>query len=180
MQMILIFRVVLDLKRKQRENVSYEEREKRCCYKRISFIEEQMFTRFIVGVIQGLSREHKDCVRAMEIGSLLRMKMTDVRLKIFYYVLDHFNFETLKVEFENYEVSVDRKFVHEMLGLPSGGSLLSNMDYIFENNEECCILKQVKNELLRSSAADDNFRINFFWFFLLIHSMSLQACGNVI
>ncbi|CAI9296771.1 unnamed protein product [Lactuca saligna] len=41
-----------------------------------------------------------------------------------------------KVEFENCEVSVDSKYVHEMLGLPSGGSLLSNMDYISKNDEE--------------------------------------------
>nr|KAJ0205654.1 hypothetical protein LSAT_V11C500262920 [Lactuca sativa] len=126
----------------------------------------------------------KDCVRAMGFGSLLRMKMIDVPLKIVYYVLDHFNFETLKVEFENCEVSVDSKYVYEMLGLPSGGSLLSNMDYIFENNEESCMfewkkhygnidklrLKQLKNELVQTSGADDNFRIN-------ILSTSMGKCN---
>ncbi|CAH1444699.1 unnamed protein product [Lactuca virosa] len=95
----------------------------------------------LLGVIQGLSREQKDCVRAMGFGSLLGMKMIDVPWKIFYYVLDHFNFESLKVEFDNCEVSVDSKFVQEMLGLPSGGSLLSNMDYISENNEESCMFE---------------------------------------
>ncbi|CAH1446684.1 unnamed protein product [Lactuca virosa] len=78
-------------------------------------------------------------------------------------------------EFDNCEVSVDSKSVQEMLGLPSGGSLLSNMDYISENNEESCMfeckkqyenidklrMKQLKNELVQSSAADDNFKINF-------------------
>ncbi|CAH1427221.1 unnamed protein product [Lactuca virosa] len=72
----------------------------------------------------------------MGFGSFLGMKMIDVPLKIVYYVLDHFNFESLEVEFDNCEVSVDSKSVQEMLGLPSGGSLLSNMDYISENNEE--------------------------------------------
>ncbi|CAH1446683.1 unnamed protein product [Lactuca virosa] len=43
----------------------------------------------------------------MGFGSLLGMKMIDVPLKIVYYVLDHFNFESLKVEFDNCEVSVD-------------------------------------------------------------------------
>ncbi|CAI9264841.1 unnamed protein product [Lactuca saligna] len=79
------------------------------------------------------------------------------------------------VEFDNCEVSVDSKFVQEMLRLPSGGSLLSNMDYISENNEESYMfewkkqyenidklrLKQLKNELVQTSVADDNFRINF-------------------
>ncbi|CAH1413383.1 unnamed protein product [Lactuca virosa] len=134
----------------------------------------------LLGVIQGLSREQKDCVRAMGFGSLLGMKMIDVPLKIVYYVLDHFNFESLKVEFDNCEVSVDSKSVQEMLGLPSGGSLLSNMDYISENNEESCMfewkkqyenidklrLKQLKNELVQTSAADDNFRINFLVLFI--------------
>ncbi|CAI9297303.1 unnamed protein product [Lactuca saligna] len=97
------------------------------------------------------------------------------------------------VEFDNCEVSVDSKSVQEMLGLPSGGSLLSNMDYISENNEKSCMfewkkqfesidklrLKQLKNELVQTSAADDNFRI-IFWFFLLILSVSLQAWLNVI
>nr|KAJ0192699.1 hypothetical protein LSAT_V11C800410670 [Lactuca sativa] len=117
----------------------------------------------------------KDCVRAMRFRSLLGMKMIDVPLKIVYYVLDHFNFESLNVEFDNCEVSVDSKSVQEMLGLPSGGSLLSNMDYISENNEESCMfewkkqfenidklrLKQLKSELVQTSVVDDNFRISF-------------------
>ncbi|CAI9265683.1 unnamed protein product [Lactuca saligna] len=44
------------------------------------------------------------------------------------------------VEFENCQVSVDSKSIHEILGLPSGDSLLSNMDYISENDEERCML----------------------------------------
>ncbi|CAH1413177.1 unnamed protein product [Lactuca virosa] len=147
----------------------------------------------LLGVIQGLSREQKDYVRAMGFGSLLGMKMIDVLLKIVYYVLDHFNFESLKVEFDNCEVSVDSKSVQEMLGLPSGGSLLSNMDYISENNEESCMfewkkqfenidklrLKQLKNELVQTSAADDNLRINFLVLFIntFCESTSMGKCN---
>nr|KAJ0207395.1 hypothetical protein LSAT_V11C500258730 [Lactuca sativa] len=98
----------------------------------------------LLGVIQVLSREQKDCVRAMGFGSLLWMKMIDVLLKIAYNVVDHFNFETLKVEFGNCQVGVDSKSVHEMLGLPSGGSWLLNMDYISENNEESCMFEWKK------------------------------------
>ncbi|CAI9269216.1 unnamed protein product [Lactuca saligna] len=119
--------------------------------------------------------------------------MIDVSLKIVYYVLDHFNFESLKVEFDNYEVSVDSKSVQEMLGLPSGGSLLSNMDYISKNNEESCMfewkkrfenidklrLKQLMNELVQTSAADDNFRINFLVLFIntFYESTSMGKCN---
>nr|KAJ0215163.1 hypothetical protein LSAT_V11C300111790 [Lactuca sativa] len=147
----------------------------------------------LLGVIQGLSREQKDCVRAMGFGSLLGMRMIDVPLNIVYYVLDHFNFESLKVEFDNCEVSVDSKSVQEMLGLPSGGSLLSNMDYISENNEESCMfewkkqfenidklrLKQLKNELVQTSAADDNFKINFLVLFIntFCESTSMGKCN---
>ena len=77
------------------------------------------------------------------------------------------------MEFENCQVSV-----HRILGLPSGGTLLSNMDYISEHDEESFMfegkkqyknidklrLKQLKNELVQTSAPDDNFRINFFGF----------------
>ena len=147
----------------------------------------------LLDVIQGLSREQKDCVRAMGFGSLLGMRMIDVPLNIVYYVLDHFNFESLKVEFDNCEVSVDSKSVQEMLGLPSGGSLLSNMDYISENNEESCMfewkkqyenidklrLKQLKNELVQTSVADDNFRINFLVLFIntFCESTSMGKCN---
>ncbi|CAH1445325.1 unnamed protein product [Lactuca virosa] len=80
-----------------------------------------------------------------------------------------------------------------MLGLPSGGSLLSNMDYISENNEESCMfewkkqyenidklrLKQLKNELVQTSAADDNFRINFLVLFIntFCESTSMGKCN---
>nr|KAJ0219546.1 hypothetical protein LSAT_V11C300140380 [Lactuca sativa] len=147
----------------------------------------------LLGVIQGLSREQKDCVKAMGFGSLLGMKMIDVPLKIVYYVLDHFNFESLKVGFDNCEVSADSKFAQKMLGLPSGGSLLSNMDYISENNEESCMfewkkqyenidklrLKQLKNELIQTSVADDNFRINFLVLFIntFCESTSMGKCN---
>ncbi|CAH1412652.1 unnamed protein product [Lactuca virosa] len=147
----------------------------------------------LLGVIQGLSREQKDCVRAMGFGSLLGRKMIDVPLKIVQYVLDHFNFESLKVEFDNCEVSVDSKSVQEILGLPSGGSLLSNMEYISENNEESCMfewkkqyenidklrLKQLKNELVQTSAADDNFKIIFLDLFIntFCESTSMGKCN---
>ncbi|CAI9277666.1 unnamed protein product [Lactuca saligna] len=149
--------------------------------------------RSLLGVIQGLSREQKECIRVMGFVSLLRMKMIDVPLKIAYYVLDHINFETLKVEFENCQVGVDSKSIHEILGLPSGGSLLSNMDYIAENSEESCMfelkkhyenidklrLKHLKNEFVRTSAADDNFRINFLVLFINIfyESTSMGKCN---
>ncbi|CAH1417711.1 unnamed protein product [Lactuca virosa] len=80
-----------------------------------------------------------------------------------------------------------------MLGLPSGGSLLSNMDYISENNEESCMfewkkqyenidklrLKQLKNELVQTSVADDNFRIIFLVIFIntFCESTSMGKCN---
>nr|KAJ0204470.1 hypothetical protein LSAT_V11C500281000 [Lactuca sativa] len=80
-----------------------------------------------------------------------------------------------------------------MLGLPSGGSLLSNIDYISENNEESCMfewkkqyenidklrLKQLKNELVQTSAADDNFIINFLVLFInsFCESTSMGKCN---
>ncbi|CAI9262814.1 unnamed protein product [Lactuca saligna] len=129
----------------------------------------------------------------MGFGSLLGMEMIDVPLRIVYYVLDHFNFEYLKVEFDNCEDSVDSKSIQEMLGLPSGGSLLSNMDYISENNEESCVfewkkqyenidklrLKQLKNQLVQTSATDDNYIINFLVLFINTfgESTSMGKCN---
>nr|KAJ0193235.1 hypothetical protein LSAT_V11C800442470 [Lactuca sativa] len=61
-------------------------------------------------------------------GVCYGIKMIDVWFRIVYYVLDHFNFESLKVEFEKCQVSVNSKSVHEMLGLPFGVTLLSSVD----------------------------------------------------
>ncbi|CAH1427284.1 unnamed protein product [Lactuca virosa] len=180
-------------KKPKRETKVLKKHKKAVVIKKFPSLKNRCSPGSLLGVIQGLNREQKDCVRAMGFGSLLGMKMIDVPLKIVYYVLDHFNFESLKVEFDNCEVSVDSKSVQEMLGLPSGGSLLSNMDYISENNEESCMfelkkqyenidklrLKQLKNELVQTSAADDNFRINFLVLFIntFCESTSMGKCN---
>nr|KAJ0204594.1 hypothetical protein LSAT_V11C500263610 [Lactuca sativa] len=194
MKTIQIFRVVLDLQRNQKEKLKFSRKIKKADVKKeFPSLKNRCSSGLLLGVIQGLSREQKDCVRAMGFGSLLGMKMIDVLLKIVYYVLDHFDFESLKVEFDNCQISVDSKSVQEMLGLPSGGSLLSNMDYISENKEESCMfewkkqyenidklrLKQLKNELVQTSAADDNFRINFLVLFIntLCESTSMGKCN---
>ncbi|CAH1433629.1 unnamed protein product [Lactuca virosa] len=88
---------------------------------------------------KSLSREQKDCVRAMGFGSLLGMKMIDVPLKIVYYVFDHFNFESLKVEFDNCEVSVDKKirFLEDILQESGGfGCGHVNEAYVEEEFQE--------------------------------------------
>nr|KAJ0214366.1 hypothetical protein LSAT_V11C400171430 [Lactuca sativa] len=160
-------------KKPKRETKFLKKDKKKVVIKEFPSLKNRCSPGSLLGVIQGLSKEQKDYVRAMGFGSLLGMKMIDVPLKIVYYVLDYFNFESLKVEFDNCEVSVETKFVQEMLGLPSGGSLLSNMDYISENNEESCMFEWKKH------VADDNFRINFLVLFIntFCESTSMGKCN---
>ncbi|CAH1437384.1 unnamed protein product [Lactuca virosa] len=150
-------RVVLDHKRNQKREAKLVKKEKEVVViKEFPSLKNRCSPGSLLGVIQALNREQKECVRAMGFGSLLRMKMIDVQLKIVYYVLYHFNFETLKVGFENCQVSVDSKSVHEMLGLPSGGSLLSNMDYISENNEESYVNEPYVEEECQESQYNED------------------------
>lgn len=144
-------------------------------------------------VIQGLSREQKECVRKIGFGSLLKMKMTDVSLKIGFYVLQNFDLDKMKVKVENGYINVNTQSVHDMFGVPMGGFLLADLEYIEEDDERGCMfewikqfkkgevmrLKHIKNAIVRTTVADFNFILNFIVLFIntFCESTAMGRCN---
>ena len=148
----------------------------------------------LMSIVLGLSREQKECVRDMGLGVLLNLKMLELPLKLGYYVIDRLNLDSLSVELGNGEyLNVNSQSVHEMLGLPTGGTLLRNLDYVDEDDPDSCMfdwknqfpslkdlrLNKLKNQMLLSREGDYNFRINFLVLFIntFCESTSMGKCN---
>ncbi|CAH1427959.1 unnamed protein product [Lactuca virosa] len=81
----------------------------------------------LVSMILGLSKKQKECVRSMGFGSLLKMKITDIPLKLRFYNLQKFDYERMVIDDEGKELKVTTESVHEMLGIPTGGTILTQL-----------------------------------------------------
>ncbi|KAL4564718.1 hypothetical protein LXL04_028786 [Taraxacum kok-saghyz] len=129
----------------------------------------------LISIIHGLSKDQKNCVRDMGLGTVLQSKLMDVPMKMCYYVLERLNVEKMVVVVEKGELKVNAESIHDMLGLPIGGTLFKDMPVVVEDDEDSCMfewknqyentkdlrLKQLKNEILLTREGDLNFRINF-------------------
>ncbi|CAH1430227.1 unnamed protein product [Lactuca virosa] len=82
----------------------------------------------LLSIILGLSKQQKECVRSMGFGSLLKMKMTDIPLKLGFYILQKFDYERMVIDVEGKELKVTTQSVHDMLGIPTGGTILTQLD----------------------------------------------------
>jgi len=147
----------------------------------------------LLSIIHGLSKAQKNCVREMGLGTLLQSKLMDVPMKMCYYVLERLDVEKMEVVVEKGVLNVNAKSVHEMLGLPIGGTLFKDMPVVDEDDEDSCMfewrkqyentkdlrLKQLKNEILLTREGDLNFRINFLVLFIntFCESTSMGKCN---
>lgn len=147
----------------------------------------------LLSIIHGLSKAQKNCVREMGLGTLLQSKLMDVPMKMCYYVLERLDVEKMEVVVEKGVLNVNAKSVHEMLGLPIGGTLFKDMPVVDEDDEDSCMfewrkqyentkdlrLKQLKNEILLTREGDLNFRINFLVMFIntFCESTSMGKCN---
>ncbi|CAH1454489.1 unnamed protein product [Lactuca virosa] len=82
----------------------------------------------LLSIILGLSKEQKECVRSMGFRALLKMKITDIPLKLRFYVLQKFDSERMVIDIEGKELKVTTESVHDMLGIPIGGTILTQLD----------------------------------------------------
>nr|KAJ0216721.1 hypothetical protein LSAT_V11C300121420 [Lactuca sativa] len=80
----------------------------------------------LLSIILGMSKEQKESVRSMGFGALLKMKITDIPLKLGFYVLQKFDSERMLIDFEGKELKVTAESVHDMLGIPIGEPSLHN------------------------------------------------------
>nr|KAJ0210365.1 hypothetical protein LSAT_V11C400193670 [Lactuca sativa] len=61
-------------------------------------------------------------------GALLKMKITDIPLKLGFNVLQKFDYERMVIDIEGKELKVTAESVHDMLGIPIGGTKLTQLD----------------------------------------------------
>nr|KAJ0186291.1 hypothetical protein LSAT_V11C900464310 [Lactuca sativa] len=82
----------------------------------------------LLSIILGLSKEQKQCVRSMGFGALLKMKITNIPLKLGFYALQKFDYKRMMIDIEGKKLKVTTEFVHDMLGIPIGGTILTKLD----------------------------------------------------
>ncbi|CAH1423583.1 unnamed protein product [Lactuca virosa] len=88
-----------------------------------------MFTRFITIYNPWVEqKKQKECVRSMGFGSLLKMKIIDIQLKLGFYILQKFDSERMVIDVEGKKLKVTAESVHDMLGIPTGGTILTELD----------------------------------------------------
>nr|KAJ0207781.1 hypothetical protein LSAT_V11C500284840 [Lactuca sativa] len=79
----------------------------------------------LLSIILGLSKKQKECVRSMGFGSWLKMKITDIPLKMGFYVLQKFDYERMLINVEGKELKITAHSFYDMLDIPIGGTILT-------------------------------------------------------
>ncbi|KAL4568177.1 hypothetical protein LXL04_023784 [Taraxacum kok-saghyz] len=95
----------------------------------------------LLSIIHGLSKAQNNCVREMGFGALLQSKLMDVPMKMCYYVLERLDVEKMEVVVEKEVLNVNAESVHDMLGLPIGGTLFKDMPVVDEDDEDSCMFE---------------------------------------
>ena len=140
-------------------------------------------------MIQGLSKEQKDCVTEMGFESLLQMKMSDVPGALIYYVLERFDPQTCSVVLPIGKIQITRELVNQILGFPLGSIKFKEMEFRSKedltylnwaaqfDNKNSIRLQDIKMKIASSNLADMNFKMNFIA--LMINSLcESSSCGK--
>ncbi|CAI9286695.1 unnamed protein product [Lactuca saligna] len=148
-------------------------------------------TEALLSIILGMSKEQKESVRSMGFGALLKMKITDIPLKLGFYVLQKFDYERMVIDIEGKELKVTAESVHDMLGIPIGGTKLTQLDQWPKDDKSYDEWKQlfkkdsiirlsaIKNVIVSTTQADFNFKLNFLVLFVntFCESTSMGRCN---
>nr|KAJ0207451.1 hypothetical protein LSAT_V11C500239110 [Lactuca sativa] len=129
----------------------------------------------LLSIILGLRKEQKECVRSMGFGALLKMKITDIPLKLGFYVLQKFDYERMVIDIEGKELKVTTESIHDMLGIPIGYG-----EWKQQFKKDSIIrLSAIKNVIVSTTQADLNFQLNFVVLFLntFCESASMGICN---
>ncbi|CAI9281758.1 unnamed protein product [Lactuca saligna] len=145
----------------------------------------------LLSIIIGMSKEQKEFVRSMGFGALLIMKITDIPLKLGFYVLQKFDSERMVIDIEGKELKVTAESVHDMLGIPIGGTKLTQLDQWPKDDtsydewkqqfkkDSIIRLSAIKNVIVSTTQADFNFKLNFLVLFVntFCESISIGRCN---
>ncbi|CAI9285377.1 unnamed protein product [Lactuca saligna] len=145
----------------------------------------------LLSIILGMSKEQKEFVRSMGFGAFLKMKITDIPLKLGFYVLQKFDSERMVIDIEGKELKVTTEFIHDMLGIPIGGTKLTQLDQWPKDDtsydewkqqfkkDSIIRLNAIKNVMVSTTQADFNFKLNFLVLFVntFCESTSMGRCN---
>nr|KAJ0212309.1 hypothetical protein LSAT_V11C400204070 [Lactuca sativa] len=127
-----------------------------------------------------VERKTKKCVRSMGFGSLLKMKITDIPLRMGFYILQKFDSERMMIDVEGKELKVTAQSVHDMLGIPKCGTKLIQLDQWPKDDTRSIIrLNVIKKVIVSTREADFNFKLNFLVLFVITccESTSMGRCN---
>ncbi|CAI9302649.1 unnamed protein product [Lactuca saligna] len=142
-------------------------------------------------IILRMSKEQKESVRSMGFGALLKMKITDIPLKLGFYVLQKFDSERMVIDIEGNELKVTAKSVNDTLGIPIGGTKLTELDQWPKDDtsydewkqqfkkDSIIQLSAIKNVIVSTRQDDFNFKLNFLVLFVntFCVSTSMGRCN---
>ncbi|CAH1436285.1 unnamed protein product [Lactuca virosa] len=127
----------------------------------------------------------------MGFGSLLKMKITDIPLKLGFYILQKFDYERMVIDVEGKELKVTAESAHDMLGIPTGGTIHTKLDQWPKDDTSYDEWKQqfkegaiirlnaIKKVIVYTIEADFNFKLNFLVLFVntFCESTSMRRCN---
>nr|KAJ0189792.1 hypothetical protein LSAT_V11C800443450 [Lactuca sativa] len=125
----------------------------------------------LLSIILGMSKEQKESVRSMGFGALLKMKITDIPLKLGFYVLQKFDSERMVIDIEGKELKVTTESVHDIYD-----------EWKQQFKKDSIIrLSAIKNVIVSTTQADFNFKLNFLVLFVntFCESISMGRCNLV-
>ncbi|CAH1440192.1 unnamed protein product [Lactuca virosa] len=114
----------------------------------------------------------------MGFGSLLKMEITDIPLKLGFYILQEFDYERMVIDVEEMELKVTTESVHDMLGITTGGTILTQLDQWPKDDTNYDEWKQqfkdgaiirlnaIKKVIVCTTKVDFNFKLNFLVLFV--------------
>nr|KAJ0191055.1 hypothetical protein LSAT_V11C800391100 [Lactuca sativa] len=117
-----------DLKKPKKKESPIKKEKKKPMVKECYSMKNRCSPKSLLAIILRLSKQQKECSTSMGFGSMLKMKMTDIPLKLGFYILKKFDFERMVIDVEGKELKVTTQSVHDMLGIPTGGTILTQLD----------------------------------------------------
>nr|KAJ0215009.1 hypothetical protein LSAT_V11C300129960 [Lactuca sativa] len=115
-------------KGKKRSHQSKKTKKKKTMVKEFYSMKNRCSPEALLSIILGMSKQQKESVRSMSFGALLKMKITDIPLKLGFYILQKFDSERMVIDIEGKELKITAESVHDMLGIPIGGTKLTQLD----------------------------------------------------
>ncbi|CAH1414052.1 unnamed protein product [Lactuca virosa] len=119
------------------------------------------------------------------------MKIIDIPLKVGFYVLQKFDSERMLIDVEGKELKMTAQSVNDMLGIPIGGTILTQLDQWPKDDTSYDEWKQrfqegsiirlnaIKKVIVSTTKADFNFQLNFLVLFVntFCESTSMRRCN---